>query len=160
MKLRRILVPLDGSILAEVALWKALDFAVKDEATLSLVRAAEAFTLPGADVIEAQVRAVGEAEDYLASVRRRLEERGFRRVETHVWYGPPAAAIVEAAAAQGVDLIVMSTHGHSGLGRLILGSVAEKVLRGTATPILIVRDEWAPVDALKGAQPTKETTNV
>lgn len=160
MKAAKILVPLDGSMLAEAAMWKALDYAVKDDATLSLIRAAEAYTLPGADAVEAQVRAVREAEEYLAAARRRLEQRGFWRVETHVWYGPPAAAIVEAAAVQKVDLIVMSTHGRSGLGRLILGSVAETVLRGTTTAILLVRNEGAPVDALNGARPTKETIHV
>ena len=49
------------------------------------------------------------------------------------------SAIVEAAQLRGADLIVMSTHGRSGLGRLILGSVAEAVLRSTTTPILLVR---------------------
>src|SRR5437773_4912092 len=160
MKLAKILVPLDGSMLAEAAMWKALDYAATDDATLSLLRAAEAYALPGADVIEAQVRAVREAEEYLAAARRRLEQRGFWRVETHVWYGPPAGAIVEAATAQKVDLIVMSTHGRSGLGRLILGSVAETVLRGTTTPILVVRNEGAPVDVVSGARPAKETTHV
>ena len=160
MKVAKILVPLDGSTLAEAAMWRALDLAAKDDATLSLLRAAEAHTLPGADPVEAQVRAVHEAEEYLAGARRRLEQRGFRRVETHVWYGPPAAAIVEAAAAQKVDLIVMSTHGRSGLGRLILGSVAETVLRGTTTSILVVRNEGAPVDVPSGAQAAKEATHV
>ena len=160
MKLAKILVPLDGSMLAEAAMWKALDYATKDDATLSLVRAAEAYTLPGADPVEAQVRAVRDAEEYLAAARRRLEQRGFGRVETHVWYGPPAAAIVEAAAAQKVDLIVMSTHGRSGLGRLILGSVAETVLRGTTTSILVVRNEGAPVDVPSGAQAAKVATHV
>src|SRR3970282_457430 len=50
-------------------------------------------------------------------------------------YGAPAGAIVEAARVQKADLITMSTHGRSGLGRLILGSVAEAVLRGTTTPL-------------------------
>jgi nucleotide-binding universal stress UspA family protein len=160
MKLDKILVPLDGSMLAEVAMWKALDLGAKDSTTISLVRAAEAYTLPGGDAVEAQVRAVREAEEYLAAAKRRVEQRGFGRVETHVWYGPPASAIVEAAAAQKADLIVMSTHGRSGLGRLILGSVAESVLRGTSVPTLIVRNESAPLDVPRGARPAKETTNV
>jgi nucleotide-binding universal stress UspA family protein len=77
-----------------------------------------------------------------------------------VWYGPAAAAIVEAAATLKADLIVMSTHGRSGLGRLILGSVTESVLRGTTVPILIVRPESAPVNVPVGAGPAKETTHV
>ncbi len=158
MKAEKILVPLDGSTLAEAALWKAVELA--GGATLSLLRAAEAHTIPGADPVDAQVSAVREAEEYLASVLRRLKERGVTNVETHVWYGPPAAAIVEAADVQKVTLIVMSTHGRSGLGRLILGSVAESVLRGTRTPILVVRAESAPVVTQEGAKPAGEASRV
>jgi nucleotide-binding universal stress UspA family protein len=151
VKLNKILVPLDGSMVAEAALPTAGDFAERDGATISLLRAAEAMTLPGADTVEAQVTAVREAEEYLASVVRRLADKGIRRVETHVWYGPAAAAIVEAASAQKADLVVMCTHGRSGLGRLVLGSVAESVLRGTTTPILVVRADHAPLDVPRGA---------
>lgn len=152
MKLDKILVPLDGSMLSEAALATACGFAAEDGAAISLLRAAEATTLLGADAVEAQVTAVREAEEYLAAVERRLrEDKRIRRVETHVWYGPAAAAIVEAAAAQKVDLIVMCTHGRSGLGRLVLGSVAESVLRGTTTPILVVRADHAPLDVPRGA---------
>lgn len=151
MKLDKILVPLDGSMLAEAALKPACDFAAREGAAISLLRAAEAMPRPGGDVVEAQVAAVREAEEYLASVVRRLADKGITRVETHVWYGPPAAAIVEATSVQKADLIVMSTHGRSGLGRLVLGSVAESVLRGTTAPILIVREDHAPLDVLRGA---------
>jgi nucleotide-binding universal stress UspA family protein len=150
LKLDKVLVPLDGSTLAEAPLSTACEFAAKDGATISLLRAAEAFTMPGADTVEAQVTAVREAEEYLAAVVRRLKDKGITRVETHVWYGPPAAAIVEAAAVQKADLIVMSTHGRSGLGRLVLGSVAESVLRGTTTSILIVRADRAPLEVPRG----------
>ena len=54
----------------------------------------------------------------------------------------------------------MSTHGRSGLGRLILGSVAESVLRGTRKRILIVRADSAPVEPQWGAAPAREATNV
>ena len=158
MKVDKILVPLDGSTLAEVAMWKAAELV--DGGTLSLLRAAEAHTLPGTDPVDAQVNAVREAEDYLAGALRRLREHGVKNVETHVWYGPPAAAITEAAQVQKTDLIVMSTHGRSGLGRLILGSVAESVLRGTRTPILVVRSDGAPVERPQGARAVKEPAGV
>jgi len=160
MNLGKILVPLDGSMLAEGALSNAVDLAERNGATISLLRAAEAFTRPGADAVEAQVTAVREAEEYLAAVVRRLTNRGIGRVETHVWYGPVAAAIVEAAAAQKADLIVMSTHGRSGLGRLVLGSVTESVLRGTTVPILVVRAEHAPLDAPSGARRAERASHV
>jgi nucleotide-binding universal stress UspA family protein len=162
MKVKRILVPLDGSALAEAAIAKATEVA-GDGCTLMLLRAAEAHTLPGVDPTEAQVEVVRDAEEYLAAVATRLKEQGIDRVETSVWYGPAASAIVEAARLRKADLIVMSTHGRSGLGRLILGSVAESVLRGTATPILLLRAPGAPVEAPGGtgqARPTKEAAHV
>ncbi|HXJ79526.1 MAG TPA: universal stress protein [Candidatus Methylomirabilis sp.] len=161
MKLQKILVPLDGSALAESALAKAIDVA-GSESTLMLLRAAEAHTLPGVDPTDAQVEVVREAEAYLAAVAARVKDKGVR-VETSVWYGPADSAIVEASRLRKADLIVMSTHGRSGLGRLILGSVAESVLRGTTTPILLLRAPEAPVEAPRGAdqaRPTKEPTHV
>lgn len=160
MRFMKILVPLDGSALAETALWKAVDLGGEVEATYSLLRAAEAHTFPGADPIEAQVSTVREAEEYLEGVAKRLKERGVQNVETHVWYGAPSGAITEAAAAQKADVIVMSSHGRSGLGRLILGSVTESVLRSTTTPVLVVRAEGAPVEAPKPARPMKEASRV
>jgi nucleotide-binding universal stress UspA family protein len=162
MKLTKILIPLDGSTLAESAITKAAEIAGSD-VTLMLLRAAEAHTLPGVDPTDAQVEVVRDAEAYLAGVAARLKEQGIARVETSVWYGPAALAIVEAARLRKADMIVMSTHGRSGLGRLILGSVAESVLRGTAIPILLLRAPGAPVEAPGGvghARPTKETAHV
>lgn len=159
MKLDKILVPLDGSMLAEAALSTACEFAARDGATISLLRAVEGTTLMG-DPVVAQVTAIREAEEYLSAVVKRLADKGTTRVETHVWYGTAAVAIVEAAVAQKADLIVMSTHGRSGLGRLVLGSVAESVLRGTTTPILIVRAGHAPVDVPEGIAEAKGAARV
>ena len=145
MKIDKLLVPLDGSGLAEQALAKALDVAEGWQPTFMLLRAAEASTWPGVDPTDEQIRVVHEAEEYLNAVQARLASKGIRKVETSVWYGPPAAAIVEAARVGRADLIVMTTHGRSGLGRLILGSVAEAVLRGTSIPIMLLRADGAPV---------------
>jgi len=151
MKLDKILIPLDGSKLAEQALTKALEAAQgAGEPTLFLLRAAEASTWPGTDATEEQVRVVGEAQEYLATVATYLARQGFRKVKTAVWYGAPASAIVEAARVEKADLIVMTTHGRSGLGRLILGSVAEAVVRGTSTPILLLRADGAPIQSPLG----------
>jgi nucleotide-binding universal stress UspA family protein len=151
MKLDTILVPLDGSTLAESALAKATELCQSTGARLWLIRAAEAHRLPGGDPTEAQVEVVAEAEKYLGQVAERLRAQGMGKVETSVWYGPPAHAIVEGARLYRADLIVMTTHGRSGLGRLILGSVAESVLRGTTTPILLLRAAGAPLAPLTGA---------
>lgn len=153
MKLDKVLVPLDGSTLAERALPLAIDLlADRPTATLLLLRAAEGTTtLPGVDPTEAQVRVVREAEAYLDSVAARLSGSGVKDVKTSVWYGQAAPAIMEAASIGKFDIIVMGTHGRSGLGRLVLGSVAESVLRGTRIPILFVRDGVAPVETIGAA---------
>ena len=159
MNVKTILVPLDGSPLGELALTPAVDLARDKGARLILLRAAEAHTLV-ADPTEAQVAAVREAEDYLAAVRARVAA-AITEVETSVWYGPPAEAIVEAARYRGADLIVMSSHGRSGLGRLVLGSVAEMVLRATPTPILLIRAGGAPLAApYRGRPAAKELSYV
>jgi nucleotide-binding universal stress UspA family protein len=146
MKTNKILVPLDGSTLAETALPDAFDLVAQDGVVI-LLRATEAHVLPGADPIMAQIDAVADAEKYLAALKSELEERGHRNVETHVWYGPPAASIIDAARLYQADLIVMTTHGRSGVGRLFYGSVAESVLRGTTIPIFLRRPSEAPVEA-------------
>ena len=158
MKFSKILVPLDGSVLAEAALGKALDIA--DGATISLLRAAEVDTAARPDSPRAQVAALRDAQEYLRKIVRRLQLHGTGCVEAHVWYGKPAAAIVEAARTQKADLIVMATHGRSGLEHLVLGSVTETVLRGTPVPVLVVRCEGAPFDVSSGAGPAGGEFNV
>ena len=74
----------------------------------------------------------------------RLRDRGRREVEWRVWYQEPAPAIAEAASEGGAELIVMSTHGRGGLGRLLVGSVAEAVVRQAQVPVLLVRGALAP----------------
>ena len=139
MKAERILVPLDGSPLAEMALPKAVELlSDRPGATLILLRAAEARTLPGVDPVDAQATVVREAESYLSAVADRLRAEGVAHIVRSVWYSSAAKAIVEAGRVRGVDLIVMSTHGRSGLRRALRGSVAETVLRRTRIPILLV----------------------
>jgi nucleotide-binding universal stress UspA family protein len=163
MKVQRILVPLDGSALAEAALPTATRLAAENSgAVVLLLRAAEASTMPGVDQVGAQVAVVREAEEYLEAVAERLR-RGGVKVKTSVWYGAAAPSIVESAAVNKVDLIVINSHGRSGLGRLVLGSVAESVLRGTRVPVLLLRAQDAPVDMPAGkaeATSGREIANV
>jgi nucleotide-binding universal stress UspA family protein len=157
MKLNKILVPLDGSPLAEAALPTAMDLA-KDSpgVTIALLRAAEAPAMTVMDTVTAQVMAVRESEEYLDAVAARLKAQGVT-VTTSTWYGTPASSIVRAAEAGHVDLIVMNSHGRSGLNRLVIGSVAEHVLRGTRTPILLLRVPGAPVEAPAGKAELRST---
>jgi nucleotide-binding universal stress UspA family protein len=129
-----ILVPLDGSPLAEQALGPALDVAHLTEGRCTLLR------VVGPEDGEEGGRGpdgAGEAEVYLGSVAGRFREHGVP-VRTRVVEAPsPAEAIREQARALGSDLIVLATHGRGGLRRLLLGSVADKVLRGGTTPVLV-----------------------
>ena len=159
---RKILVPLDGSPLAESALADAIDIAVRHGATLVLLRAAYATALPAVDPVDSQVTVVREAEAYLADVAARARAAGVTDVETSVWYAAATDAIIEAARMREVDLIVMSTHGRTGLQRLMLGSVAESVLRSTDTPILMLRAHGAaaPAPAQVAPPPAREMAHV
>lgn len=140
----RILVPLDGSVLAEAVLPRVTELATLHGAEVVLLRVALAHVLPGADPIVAQVRAVEEAEAYLAGVEERLQACGIT-VHGAVRYGHSAEEILDHAQVGGVDLIAMSTHGRSGIRRWMLGSVAERVLRAATVPVLLLRAGGRPV---------------
>ena len=135
---KSILVPLDGSMLAEEILPEIEKVALAFKARIVLVRVSKAHTFPGADPTEAQVQAVRKSQAYLNKLKQNLTVKGFE-VEDHTPYGDSAEKILEVCRRRNVDLIAMSTHGRSGLGRLLLGSVAEKVLRGGTTPVLLIR---------------------
>src|SRR4029453_11521310 len=101
MAIERILVPLDGSDLAEAALETALELVCEQPtALLVLVRAAEAPTPAGADRMEGRGGLVRGAETFLPGVAGGLREAGINRVKTCVWYGPAAPTIVEAAESE------------------------------------------------------------
>jgi nucleotide-binding universal stress UspA family protein len=156
--IEKILVPLDGSDLAEAALETAIDILTEQPTTtLVLLRATEASHLSRVGATDERARDIREAESYLNGVAAGLRESGITRIKTVVWYGPAAPTIVEAAETEKVDLIIMSSHGRGGAGRLIFGSVAESVLHGTRTPILLVRDIGAPVLPLLGASEVRAT---
>lgn len=134
----RILVPLDGSPLAEGILPEVAELARRHGAEILLLRVALAHTFPGVDATEAQVHVVEEAETYLAGVERRLAAEGIP-VSSAVRYGHAADEILDHAQARRADLIAMCTHGRTGLLRILLGSVAEAVLRGSPVPVLLLR---------------------
>jgi nucleotide-binding universal stress UspA family protein len=81
-----------------------------------------------------------EAEKSLEEWKKRAEEMGVKKVATQVVAGVPWSVIVEALEAdRGYDLVVMGTHGRTGLGRVLLGSVAERVVRHAPCAVLVVR---------------------
>ncbi|MDI3341797.1 MAG: universal stress protein [Sphaerobacter sp.] len=147
---RRILVPLDGSAYAEAALPVAVQLARAFDAELVLVRVAETSQIyrtltPTAptpiavetlDEIAAQVRS--EARSYLHQVAERLQREGVR-VQSEVLEGFPTEQLLAYERDQTVDLVVMATHGRSGVSRLVFGSVAERILRLGQTPVMMVK---------------------
>jgi nucleotide-binding universal stress UspA family protein len=147
----KVVVPLDGSKLAEAALDKTLTLMDGRDVTLILLRVVESSDLPSGEADEPDDDAVQEAEQYLADVAARTETDHVR-VAKAIWFGAPAGAIVEAADLMDADLVVMSTHGRSGISRWMLGSVAESVVHGSARPILLVRAPGAPVSERPGSQ--------
>lgn len=137
-EIKRILVPLDGSKCAETVLPKVEKLAVDLKVGICLLRVAYAHSFPGADPTDAEVKVVREAEDYLKTVEERLKAKGLK-VDSHVRYGNDAEEILDHAAMKDIDMVAMSTHGRSGVGRWLLGSVAEKILRHSPKPIFLVR---------------------
>lgn len=83
-------------------------------------------------------RKYSQADRYLDKVQRRLIAKGFD-VRTEVLLGNPAEAIVDYASKNGIDLIIMSSHGRSGVSRWASGSVADRVFRASCVPVLMVR---------------------
>jgi nucleotide-binding universal stress UspA family protein len=170
---KKVLVPLDGSELAEAVLPYVEDLGKRCTAKVILLQvvatsptrttathqfpkddmfiafspeSAERVTIVNHPIYREQEIASlqAEAEQSLADAKERLSKAG---LETHieVLFGQPANKIVEYAMKEDIDLIAMATHGRSGFSRWVFGSVAEKVLRATALPILLIRPPGADI---------------
>lgn len=140
---KRILVPLDGSPLSEAILPQVAGLTHALGAEVTLLRVGLAHAFPGVDpafLVEEEVRVMQEAEDYLATVAERFAREDMI-VRTAVRYGQPAAEIIDHVAFEGADLVAMSTHGRSALTRLVMGSVAEEVVRNARVPVLLLRPQ-------------------
>jgi nucleotide-binding universal stress UspA family protein len=136
-----ILVPLDGSALAEQAMPYAVAQAERFGAELLLLRILEPLTGGGSvspnTMEKASQRSRGLARDYLSRVAGRFRDAGVTcRVE--VVEGKPYREIVRFAEENDVGLIVISTRGESGLSRWLVGSVADRILRGARVPVLLI----------------------
>ncbi len=150
VELKRILVPLDGSSLSERALPMALTLGRAFDSELILLRALQIPTSllapgeaePGYWAGEAEVQMQQDAEAYLRSKQEELRRQGYT-VRTLFSRDPAADEIIRIASEEQVDLIVMSTHGRSGIARWAFGSVADKVAHYSPCPILLVRQDVA-----------------
>jgi nucleotide-binding universal stress UspA family protein len=138
----RILVPLDGSCLAEDALPHAVAQAERFGATLVLLKVLGPLPdtpmagRPGVKIAEQMSGDI--ARDYLEGIASPLREQGLP-VEVATVDGKPYVEIVRYAEAHLIDLIVMTTRGQSGLSRWLLGSVTDRVVRGATVPLLLVQ---------------------
>lgn len=147
---RRAVVALDGSPVAEAIIPFLLEIAGPLDMDVILLRVIQVVS---PTVIEGSVQLTVEdpevaridAEEYLAPVAAELRDKGVR-ARTQVRRGEPAREIVAAAREAGADLIAMTTHGRSGLGRLLFGSVAEAVLRESRLPVFLMRVTEAEVE--------------
>jgi nucleotide-binding universal stress UspA family protein len=149
-ELKRILVPLDGSLLAEEALPLATTLARRHKSQLILLRAwrllplSQAAGPPGHlyyyshHCQEVELAICEEAKAYLSARQAELQAQGFN---VHIVLGDtvPAQAIVNTALTEDIDLIVMATHGRRGLARLLFGSIADEVVSFASCPVLLVR---------------------
>jgi nucleotide-binding universal stress UspA family protein len=142
----KVLVPLDGSELAECALPEVIKLGkggMIGEVVLLKVIEIEVINIPKSyersiDFNALRVAHRTDAMTYLEGVRDRLQTEGIK-VKVELLEGRPEEKIVDYAKGSGVDLIVIGTHGYTGMKRLMFGSVALRVLHDAHVPVLLIR---------------------
>ncbi len=139
--MKTVIVPLDGSELSRHAVGLATTLARARHGSVTLVHVVDepAFSdLPPAMTVEDRAN----AGQYLASVAATVDEGV--PIETHILTGNPTEELLRLADRTPESMIAMSTHGRGGFGRVMFGSVADKVVRGSKVPVALVRDEHEP----------------
>jgi nucleotide-binding universal stress UspA family protein len=133
-----ILLPIDGSDAAEAAVEHAADLARTYDATVHVLSAVEPIPTTETDAATVLETLREDAERIVEETATRLRDRG---VETTTAVDTSSAyrSFLSYAEEADVDLIVMGTHGRSGVGRVLLGSVTEKVVRHADAPVMTVR---------------------
>ena len=138
--LSKILVPLDGSEIGEAALCYAVALANKTGAEMALIEVLEQVRGVGASGPHYSIREDESVKksvlSYLDHVARPIKSQGLT-VSTTMLFGNAASIIIDYAEKNGVDLIAVSTHGRSGLGRWVFGSVTDKILHTGNVPVLV-----------------------
>jgi nucleotide-binding universal stress UspA family protein len=146
---QNILVPLDGSDLAECTL-SHVESLIKDGVAvgvtlLNIIK----FDIPWADMYDEKPFDINKtrklllasSRKYLTKVASRLRSKGITVKTKALEANRPAQTIIDYARKEGMDLIVMSTHGHTGFKKLLMGSVAFGVLHESHVPVLLIRPE-------------------
>jgi nucleotide-binding universal stress UspA family protein len=141
--LKRILVPVDFSTHSLGALEYAKKLAEKFNSELILVHVVEPmvfmtdFSLGQISIPAIERELIKKAESEIKKIRDKINDKF--RVKTIVKLGKPFIEIVQVARDENIDLIVMGTHGHTGVEQILFGSTAEKVVRKSPCPVLTVR---------------------
>jgi nucleotide-binding universal stress UspA family protein len=153
-EIKRMLVPTDFSPASDIAFSYAVDMAVRQGATMHLLHVIDDASFATAYPDGFYVELPGLRAQLTEESTRRLEEMARRAIDAglaatiEVAVGRPARVTVETAKSRGTDLIVMGTHGRSGFAHLVLGSVAERVVRTAPCAVLTVRDTSRTADAV------------
>ena len=146
VKIEHLMVPLDGSQLAEEILPLVGQLSMALNLSVTLVRVTPTresyYRYAGAPPYDwegliAQID--GEAAEYLLQTGKNLQRQEGSSVEECLLHGSPAAAIIDLARKTTGILVMMTSHGRSGVGRWVLGSVADRVVRHSGNPVLLVR---------------------
>ena len=135
-----VLVPTDGSPAADAAVDHAVTLADRFDSTIHALYVVDATAYSaleaGADLVSETLE--GEGEDAVARIAAAADDEGLPVVEAVV-SGTAYRSILEYADGEGIDVIVMGTHGRQGIDRYLLGSVTERVVRSADQPVLTVR---------------------
>jgi nucleotide-binding universal stress UspA family protein len=143
---KKILVPLDGSLLAECVIPHLEALAKASDGEVELISVIEPVEIPTRgkialsedDLKQINREAKKEAHNYLDQIAVRLSKSNIR-VHPIILSGKPAESLIDYIADNDVDLLIMATHGRSGISKLFWGSIAEKVLRAVSIPVLLVK---------------------
>jgi nucleotide-binding universal stress UspA family protein len=163
-RIKRLLVPTDFSPASAIAFNYALDMAAREHASIHLLHVLDDATYAAAYPDGLYVELPGLRERLTEEARARLDdaakacEAAGVIATTQVLVGRPAACVTQEANTRGSDLIVMGTHGRSGIAHLMLGSVAERVLRTAQCPVLTVRDTSRAADIIAADAVTRRQT--
>jgi nucleotide-binding universal stress UspA family protein len=141
---RKVLVPLDGSELAECALPEVMKLArggmVGDVILLNVVDIPSLWVAEGLDVLKLKNALLDKAQEYLSGVQSRLSKDGLN-VRDVVMEGKTAQTIIDYSRQNAVEMLVLATHGYTGMKQLMFGSVALRVLHDAHVPVLLIRPE-------------------
>ena len=145
---QKVLVPLDGSDLAECALPHVKKMAkegfIKDIYLVTVIDIHPSALLEGADTTVIYTAQMNNSREYMNKVKAQFQAEGIA-VKTEILQGPAAQVISDYANEKQMELVVIATHGYSGVKRLMFGSVAFRVLHDSHVPVLLIRPDSCQV---------------